>query len=250
MSTISVKDYLAEADALARAAQQQHIPYVLGGMTLSGMDCQGLCEYLLIRCGIPKKACNLAGSNAHYRACLWTGTPEECRQRFGAIPPGAWLFVVKNNGGEPAKYQGDGIGNASHMGVYLGDADGALHASSSRGGVTMGTFDGISGSGGWNRVGLCQWVDYEWPQQPSGGTLEHSLHQPAPAAKLAQIATPDGKPVKLRKSPSRQCSLYWKVPNGCTVQVKGQLETRGTSWVKARYGSRTGYIMREFVIGE
>lgn len=91
MSQISVKEYLAEAFILEQTARERMIPYVLGGMTLSGMDCQGLCEYLLIRCGIPRKECNLAGSNAHYRACVWTGTPEECRQRFGRIPAGAWL---------------------------------------------------------------------------------------------------------------------------------------------------------------
>lgn len=264
MSQISVKDYLAQAFALGQTARQRTIPYVLGGMTLSGMDCQGLCEYLLIRCDIPRKECNLAGSNAHYRACVWTGTPEACRQRFGRIPAGAWLFIVKNDGREPEKYKGDGIGNASHMGVYLGPGDGALQASASRGRVNIGEFNGTSGSGGWNRVGLCQWVDYglEQEEQAGDGAEEQPVETPLPdgdgsgAATLpvtftdwAQVSTPDGNPVKLRFQPSRKSNLYWKVPHGAAVLVEGLVDAEGTTWARARYGGRRGYIMSEFIIG-
>ena len=280
MSQISVKEYLAEAFALGQLARERSIPYVLGGMTLSGMDCQGLCEYLLIRCGIPRRECNLAGSNAHYRACLWTGTPEACRQRFGRIPAGAWLFIVRNDGREPEKYKGDGIGNASHMGVYLGAGDGVLQAAESRGRVNIGEFNGASGSGGWNRVGLCQWVNYGLEQEDMGGgaagddpdsgilldgtqeTAQPPADDPAQSPgqpvgmpvqpvfpDWAQVSTPDGNPVKLRARPSRRSSLYWKVPNGAAVLVEGLVETEGTTWFRARYGSNRGFIMGEFIIG-
>ena len=267
MSQISVKAYLAEAFALRQTAKDRMIPYVLGGMTLSGMDCQGLCEYLLIRCGIPRKECNLAGSNAHYRACVWTGTPEDCRQRFGRIPAGAWLFILRSDGREPEKYHGDGVGNASHMGVYLGPGDGALQAAASRGRVDVGDFNGNSGSGGWNRVGLCKWVNYGL-SEPDGqeGTTDGSwedagtaLTEPAKAqpeeshatvfSDWAQVSTPDGNPVKLRAKPSRKSDLYWKVPNGAAVLVEGLLDAEGTTWARARYGSRRGFIMSEFIIG-
>ncbi|MBO5502546.1 MAG: hypothetical protein J6K73_08605 [Clostridia bacterium] len=262
MSQTSVKAYLAEAFALERTAGERKIPYVLGGMTLSGMDCQGLCEYLLIRCGIPRKECNLAGSNAHYRACVWTGTPEACRQQFGRIPAGAWLFIVRNDGREPEKYKGDGIGNASHMGVYLGAGDGALHASSSKGRVSAGTFNGTSGSGGWNRVGLCKWIDYGLDEKEPAGAVDQPAEtlpsdgdgsaagaSPAVFSDWAQVSTPDGNPVKLRAKPSRKSSLYWKVPNGAGVLVEGLLEVDGTTWAQVQYGNRKGFIMSEFIIG-
>ena len=256
MSQINVKEYLAQAFALGQVARERKIPYVLGGMTLTGMDCQGLCEYLLIRCGIPRKECNLAGSNAHYRACVWTGTPEACRQRFGRIPAGAWLFIVKNDGREPNKYKGDGIGNASHMGVYLGAAEGALHASSSKGRVSAGTFNGTSGSGGWNRVGLCQWIDYGLEEkEPAGDVAEDQPAEtpqaapPAAFADWAQVSTPDGNPVKMRFQPSRKSNLYWKVPHGAAVLVEGLVEADGTTWARAQYGGRRGFIMSEFIIG-
>lgn len=265
MAVISKEDYLAAAFALRETARIRRIPYVLNGMTLSGMDCQGLCEYLLIRCGIPRRECNLAGSNAHYRACLWTGTPEECRSRFGSIPAGAWLFILEGDGNEPDKYKPDRLGNASHMGVYLGGGKGVLQASASRGYVDTGAFNGSSGSGGWNRVGLCRWVDYGLGDAPAGpeeagdaGTGGSGAALPGGSvggaasgtitADMARVSTPDGNPVKLRARPSRQSSLYWKVPNGAAVQVEGLVEADGTTWLKSRYHSRSGYIMSEFLI--
>ena len=132
MERVSSAAYAAEAEALlSQVCGGARIPYAAGGMGLAGMDCQGLCEYLLIRCGMPGKECNLSGSNAHWRACVWRGTPEECAARFGRVPAGAWVFIVNEDGGEPEKYRGDGLGDARHMGVAL---DGrALHASASRG---------------------------------------------------------------------------------------------------------------------
>ncbi len=149
---------IAQAEILRTYIATNTIKYVANGMSLAGMDCQGLVEYLLIKAGVPKSECGLAGSNAHYRACLWTGTPEECKKAFGTIPGGAALFILEASGGEPAKYQSDGIGNASHMGLWLGDT--SIAASASRGRVIESNFAGKSINGGWNRVGLLPWVNY------------------------------------------------------------------------------------------
>ena len=87
------------------------------GTPYSKMDCQAYVERCLKDIGISR---NLAGSNAWYRAMTWTGTPAECTASFGKIPKGAFLFILKSDGKEPAKYRGDGIGNASHIGIYTG----------------------------------------------------------------------------------------------------------------------------------
>ena len=55
---------IAAGRELLAYAEKTTIPYVPNGMELTGMDCQGLTEYLLIRCGVPKAECNLPGSNA------------------------------------------------------------------------------------------------------------------------------------------------------------------------------------------
>lgn len=150
----------AAGASLLKHAEEMTIPYVANGHTLTGMDCQGLAEFLLTQCGYLYKEINLSGSNTHYRACEWTGTPEECLQRFGDVPEGAWIFIVANDGGEPAKYRNDGKGNANHMGVYLGGGV-AIHASQSRGKVAASEFAGRTiKNGGWNMIGLPKWVDY------------------------------------------------------------------------------------------
>ena len=90
------------------------------GVPYSHLDCQAFVERCLRDIGIDK---NLPGSNAWYREVKdhgWVGTPEECKQKYGLIPPGAFLFILEQNGKEPEKYKGDGIGNASHIGIYTG----------------------------------------------------------------------------------------------------------------------------------
>ena len=50
----------------------------------------------------------------------WKGTIEECRKKFGQIPLGAFLFLLKWDGGEEERGYHDGLGNASHVGLYTG----------------------------------------------------------------------------------------------------------------------------------
>ncbi|NLI22296.1 MAG: peptidoglycan-binding protein [Clostridiales bacterium] len=149
---------IAKGKELLAYALKTTIPYVNNGMTLQGMDCQGLVEYCLIEAGVPKKKCGLAGSNAHWRACVWRGTPEECKKAFGSVPAGAALFIWANDDGEPSKYKGDGMGNASHIGLWLGNT--SIAASASRGRVIESNFKGKTINGGWNMIGLLPWVDY------------------------------------------------------------------------------------------
>ena len=128
------------------------------GAPYSTMDCQAFVEHCMKDVGVSR---NLPGSNAWYRAMTWTGTPEECKARFGSIPDGAFLFILEQDGKEPAKYRRDGIGNASHIGIKTGKGQGAIHSSSSRGCVCESVFnDRTVRNGGWNRVGLWDAFDY------------------------------------------------------------------------------------------
>lgn len=158
MTTVASAAVVAQANALLTYIKKGNIPYVAGGMSLAGMDCQGLVEYCLIQAGVPKAECNLAGSNAHFRKCVWTGTPEEAVAKFGEVPVGASLFILEQDGGEPDKYKADGIGNASHMGLWTGKE--SIAASVSKGKVIKSNFKGRTINGGWNQIGLEPWVDY------------------------------------------------------------------------------------------
>ena len=259
MTKVSSAAYVAAGKVLLGQAQKQTIPYVANGMSLGGMDCQGLAEYLLIQCGVPKAECNLAGSNAHWRNCVWTGTPEQCKAAFGAVPPGAWVFIVSDDGA-PEKYRGDGLGNAGHMGVYLGDC--ALHASASRGCVAESKFEGKTiPNGGWNRIGLPPWVDYgitsesgagasgatQDAQEGASGSEDEGLTIGTPTALIpyyATVVSPDGGPVKLRKSASKDERTYWLVNHGasvCVERVKGD-------WSLISCICSDGYLRRAYMV--
>ena len=125
------------------------------------MDCQAFVEKVLYDSGCRKSdgsAYNWKGSNSMWRNALsWKGTKEQCLERYGCIPIGAWVFIVAYDGGEKEKGYNDGEGNAKHVGIYVGDN---LTRDSTRN--TKGR-DGVGYRplSDWNMVGLCKYLDYE-----------------------------------------------------------------------------------------
>jgi hypothetical protein len=88
----------------------------------SQYDCQAFVELVLRDCGVRTASgavYNWKGSNDMWRNALkWRGTLDECIQTFGCIPAGAWVFMVKHDGGEIPRGYHDDEGNASHVGIY------------------------------------------------------------------------------------------------------------------------------------
>lgn len=123
------------------------------GIPYSKLDCQAFVERVLSDCGVSK---NWKGSNDMWRNALsWKGTPDECIERWGEIPAGAWLFTLAFDGGEVQRGYHDNEGNAKHVGIYTGLGLGAMH--STAGGVQECKYPD---SKRWNRVGLCKYIDY------------------------------------------------------------------------------------------
>ena len=89
----------------------------------SQYDCQAFCELVLRDLGVRQSngaVYNWKGSNDMYRnACIWVGTVEECRLKYGLIPLGAWAFMWDMTGNEKARGYYDGLGNASHVGIVI-----------------------------------------------------------------------------------------------------------------------------------
>lgn len=148
-------------NAALKAACEQMLTENIAYTTL---DCQSAVEEALRRAGIPLKECNLGGSNAHYRNCLWRGLPERMVELLGVkeVPAGMFTFIVEaESSTTPAKYRGDGYGDATHMGVYLGSGR-TFNSSEKMEGVKVsekfnGKKQAVSGS--WNMVGWSPWVD-------------------------------------------------------------------------------------------
>ena len=215
------------------------------GTPYNKMDCQAFVEQCLKDCGINK---NLSGSNAWYREVMahgWVGSPEECEKVYGSIPPGAFLFILKPSGDEPAKYHGDGIGNASHIGIYTGMSgremceiggasegynfgNGAIHSSSSRGYVCTSEFNGHSISGGWNRVGLWDRIDFG-----GGASMEPWKGRVV-----------DGK-LNLRSEPSTSAVRIAQIPEGTVLTVTD--ETTDGSWGRVSYDGKNGWVMTKYL---
>lgn len=223
------------------------VPYAKAGMTLKGMDCQGLVEYCLIQAGVPKGECGLSGSNAHWRACTWRGTPEACKAAFGDVPEGAALFIVSSDNGEPAKYRGDGYGNASHIGLWLGDA--SIAASQSKGQVVESNFRGRSISGGWNRIGLLPWVDYGLREtepgaaEDTGGDAAPQEVAPQAAPTYAAVTTPDGNPVRAREQPKRDAVWKFAIPSGTRVRLLGE----SGNYCKVYWLGKGRWVQKDFL---
>lgn len=205
----------------------------------SDMDCQAFVEHVLSECGMKK---NWSGSNAMWRDMAWRGTPEECKKKYGKIPVGAWLFIWTDDmSSARGKYHADGLGNATHVGIYTALGKGAAHSSQSRGGVCQSSFRGKTiKNGGWNRIGLPAFVDFCIAGQPetvpTGGDR-------AMTASSAVVTAPSGSSVKLRAKPSDSCRTYWDVPIGTEVPVLDDLG----GWKMVSYGGHVGYMMSTYL---
>lgn len=94
------------------------------GIPYSKLDCQGFVEQVLKDLGVRKpdgSVYNWRGSNSMWRNFIsWRGSIKECKEKFGEIPVGAIVFIIKYDGGEKEKGYQDDLGNASHVGLYLG----------------------------------------------------------------------------------------------------------------------------------
>lgn len=221
------------------------------GTPYNTLDCQAFVEKCLKDCG---NSTNLAGSNAWYRKIMkegWVGSPEECKQKYGRIPEGAFLFILSNNGKEPERYKADGIGNASHIGLYTGltgkqmvqmaneagnkvaggfnYGDGAIHSSSSHAAVCTSNFSGKSINGGWNRVGLWNQIDYGL----EGEKKEMTSYQ-------ARVV---GGGLNLREQPNLTASRILQIPDGEIVNVTDEFG----NWSRIGYAGKEGWVVSEYL---
>lgn len=193
-------------------------------------DCQGFIEGTVRRAGGEMK--NYAGSNDMYRNAVTGVIPLGEAIADKRLVPGMALFIVSADGGEPAKYKGDGRGNASHVGWYTGGAYEVVHSSATKGGVAASTL-----KNGWTHAAWLKEVDYGKAQAPEQRT--------APTTGTARIDLPADETVFHRISPGSS-SKWWGRIRG---QEPVELVSVRDGWARVRYGGHEGYVMAEFVTG-
>lgn len=258
------------ANQVARAATlAAHVGY-----TYDELDCQAFVEHCVRQAG---GRMDYLGTNDMARRAAWLGTLDEARAQ-GRLVPGAGLLIREaTEANLPARYAGDGLGDFSHVGLYVGEnaltdtdkngrrrACDVVHSSATMGRVAGSTlqngwthalwFSEIdyavtagagAGAGGTNAGGTGAGASAE-TSAGNGGTGTGEVTSgtnadgtgagtsgagtgttPAPGltagavpAAYATVTSPDGGPVKLRKSASRGESLYWLVGAGARVRVE------------------------------
>lgn len=242
------------------------------GYTYDEMDCQAFVEHCVKQAG---GEMNYRGSNDMARHAVWLGTLENAKAA-GKLVPGAGMLIHEGTEANlPAKYRGDGLGDFSHVGLYVGenaltdtDKNGqkrscdVVHSSD-----TMGRVAGSTLKNGWTHVMWFAEIDYGVDVQPGveiGAEIsqdttvdatgaEGGLTAGTPAAsaeRYATVVSPDGGPVKLRKSASKDESLYWHVNPGARVQVEHERD--GWALIRAICTdghTRRAYMMSHFLRG-
>lgn len=265
------------ANQVARAATlAAHVGY-----TYDELDCQAFVEHCVRQAG---GRMDYLGTNDMARRATWLGTLDEARAQ-GRLVPGAGLLIREaTEANLPARYAGDGLGDFSHVGLYVGEnaltdtdkngrrrACDVVHSS-----ATMGRVAGSTLQNGWTHALWFSEIDYAVTagagagagganadgtgagastetSAGNGGTGTGEVTSgtnagstgagtgavtsgtntgvtgttPAPGltsgavpAAYATVTSPDGGPVKLRKSASRGESLYWLVGAGARVRVE------------------------------
>ena len=129
------------------------------GTPYEKLDCQAFVEQVLKDCNALSK--NWRGSNQMWRDAVYDRSED-----MSAILPGEWVFTVRHDGGEVARGYHDDMGNAKHVGLYLGNGE-VMH--STTGGVQMSSIS----DGRWTHHAKVYDVAYpEEDTQPDGVTLD------------------------------------------------------------------------------
>ena len=236
------------------------------GYTYDEMDCQAFVEHCVKRAG---GSMDYSGSNDMARNAVWLGTLENAKAA-GKLVPGAGMLIHEDTEANlPAKYRGDGLGDFSHVGLYAGEnaltdtdkngqkrACDVVHSSAS-----MERVAGSTLKNGWTHVMWFSEIDYGADVQPgveigaeiSQGTdtetdsVTDGLTAGTPAAsakRYATVTSPDGGPVKLRKSASADEALYWLVNAGARVQVERERD----GWALIRAICTDGHTRRAYMM--
>ena len=224
------------ANQVARAATAAaHVGY-----TYEEMDCQAFIEHCVRQAG---GSMDYRGSNDMARGAAWLGTLSQARAQGRLVPGAGVLIREETEENLPARYAGDGLGDFSHVGLYVGE--GALTDTDKNGrmrscdvahsSATMGRVAGSTLQGGWTHVLWFPEIDYgasggagnaaaagtaATTAATGAGTTGDGLTAGASPVRFATVVSPDGNPVKLRKSASREETLYWLVGAGARVEVE------------------------------
>lgn len=149
---------------------------------------------------------------------------------FKAKAPGESGYDLPNEyraGG--SHYNGD-LNDYYHIGSVDENPKYVINAKGTASGVVRSR-----ASDGWDYAGYLKSVDY----------IENGGNDDMGILYEAIVDSANDGPVNLRKTPSVNGTLVAKIPDGTVVEV---LEETNADWAKIRSGTKTGYMMRGFLV--
>ena len=236
------------ANQVARAATAAaHVGY-----TYEEMDCQAFIEHCVRQAG---GSMDYRGSNDMARGAAWLGTLSQARAQGRLVPGAGVLIREETEENLPARYAGDGLGDFSHVGLYVGE--GALSDTDKNGNArscdvvhssaTMGRVAGSTLQNGWTHVLWFPEIDYGASGAAGNAAAGDGLTAGASPVRFATVVSPDGNPVKLRSTPSTDKPYLAKVPVGTAVEVMQDAQ----GWAQVRLpDGKVGYMMTKFLTFE
>ena len=206
-------------------------PYVSPGTNDSrGIDWSGL----FVKAYRDQGASIYHGSNTIYRKCC---SEKGKLTNVSQLKPG--MAVFKWNPNTPEKFD-DGLGDFQHIGLVTSvNPLRIVHASSAAGCVTIDEKLGKWAYWGWLKDVAKADSLPPTPDEPTEGDEE-------PMAEFATVIADSGSTVNMRTKAKSTAALVERVPIGARVEILG---TCG-SWTKVKFGSRTGYMMSQFLTAE
>lgn len=237
------------------------------GYTYEEMDCQAFIEHCVRQAG---GSMDYRGSNDMARGAAWLGTLSQARAQGRLVPGAGVLIREETEENLPARYAGDGLGDFSHVGLYVGE--GALCDTDKNGNArscdvvhssaTMGRVAGSTLQNGWTHVMWFSEIDYgndaglgvdqgaDSGDVADGGIdisdgLTAGVHATS-TKHYAVVVTSDGGPVKLRKSASQQEPMYWLVNHAARVLVERERD----GWALVTAICTDGYTRRAYMMSK
>lgn len=125
------------------------------GLTYQQYDCISFVNLVRTTCGLQRI---INGTNSLWRSneLYYKDTIANCIAQYGAVPQGALLFKCHPEGTPgyntiPARYNGDGIGNFSHVGILTNIGRGVMQSGGYGG---TGVHDSTYNWSWWTHVGF------------------------------------------------------------------------------------------------
>ena len=151
--------------------------------------------------------------------------------------------IIDRNGSyvlTPAENTHDGLGDFQHIGLVTSvNPLRIVHASSAVGCVT--TDEKLGKWAYWGRLKDVAKTDSLPPT-----LAEPTEEDEEPMAEFATVIADSGSTVNMRSKAKSTAALVERVPLGARVEILG---TCG-SWTKVKFGSRSGYMMSQFLTAE